>query len=494
MKLATAAIAALFCTAFSLSAVAQPANDNFADRISLTGNTNVVSVSTTDATAEPGEPNEPHLSVLESVWYQWTAPQTGTAHLYYSGDSYYRQFAVYTGTKLTGLHGVGDVTMGLTFEVKEGQVFQIQAMASTTTPDFFMHIELATPPQNDNFADRLELDGTVIDVDGDNSAATRESDEPKHNGVNYGRSLWYSWTAPATGWLFVDVTNGPSLVCEPYTGNSIHKLRPVNGILVDATQFIGVAAVDQGVQYQLAVDGTPYFAKVVHTGPFALHLRFSGLTLFAPTNNAIFTSASEIDLNASDIAPAVDGAFSEVTFYAYNILTGTETVLGTSQGPPFNLAWTNPTNGYYRVQARGTNDQQQFIPSNPAIIAVRPVNDDWPGRITLQGTNAVATADFAAATRVSNDPKVAKILRDDSEGSTLWYQWTAPADGTVTIACSNWTIGMAVYTGKPGALKTVMTPKFDWHDNPGQFQAKAGVTYQIFLSDRYPVSAPRTAT
>jgi len=488
MKLTTATIAVLFCTAISV--VAQPANDNFADRIALTGYTNVVPISSTTATAEPGEPNGKNLLLYGSVWFEWTAPETGTVHLYYSGDGYFRQFGVYTGSKLTSLHRIGQINTGVTFEAKEGQVFEIQAMAPHTTPDYFMNLELVTRPANDDFTDRFQLEGAMVSTNGDSEAATREPGEPKHNGLKFGRSLWYAWTAPASGFLFVDVTNSPQQMCAPYTGSSVSHLKPVAGLLINQSPFSGVMPVQAGTEYELAVDGTLYYDKVVHSGPFTLNLEFTGLLLSSPLNNAEFSGASQIQLNAADTVPQIDGTIDQVTFYAYDVISGQEIALGESSGLAFSLAWMNPPNGYFRVQARGTNDSARVVRSNPAIIANRPINDDIANSIALEGDNAAWTADFAAATRVKSDPKVAKTLQDDFDGSTLWYTWTAPADGTVTISCSNWTIGMAVYTGKPGGFKTVMTPTYDYNNSPGQFQASAGQTYQILLSDRYPAYAP----
>jgi len=339
-------------------------------------------------------------------------------------------------------------------------------------------------------ADRFQLEGAMVSTNGDNEAATREPAEPKHNGLKFGRSLWYSWTAPATGWLFVDLTNSPALVCEPYVGNSAGRLKPVGGVLINQNPFSGALPVQAGVEYELAVDGTLYYDKVVHSGSFDLNLEFTGLTLSSPANNQEFFGAWQIQLNATDLVPVIDGTIDQVTFYASNVISGQEVALGESSGPAFSLTWTNPPNGYFRLQARGTNDSARVVRSNPVIIANRPINDDQANSIVLEGATPAWTADFAAATRVKGDPKVAKTLQDDFDGSTLWYTWTAPADGLVTIHCSNWTIGMAVYTGKPGGFKIVMAPKYDYNNSPGQFQAKAGQTYQILLSDRYPASAP----
>src|SRR6266700_6101730 len=60
------------------SSSAQPANDNFTNRLQLTG-TNITNVvSNTGATAEPGEPSHNGTNpAVSSIWFTWTAPAPG---------------------------------------------------------------------------------------------------------------------------------------------------------------------------------------------------------------------------------------------------------------------------------------------------------------------------------------------------------------------------------------------------------------------------------
>ena len=83
-------------------------------------------------------------------------------------------FAVFTGTRLTSLRKVGYPEQRVTFETKPGQVFQIQAMAPTSTPAFDMHLELIPRPQNDNYTNRFHLTGILVSTNGSTQAATRE--------------------------------------------------------------------------------------------------------------------------------------------------------------------------------------------------------------------------------------------------------------------------------------------------------------------------------
>src|SRR5262249_694567 len=62
-----------------LRGIAQPSNDDFADRISFTGMTNQVQGSFDGATLEAGEPV---TGGDRSIWWSWTAPKTGSASFY----------------------------------------------------------------------------------------------------------------------------------------------------------------------------------------------------------------------------------------------------------------------------------------------------------------------------------------------------------------------------------------------------------------------------
>ena len=470
----------------AISSQAQPANDNFTNRIFLTGYNNDVPASTTGATVETGEPNKNLVSQqYASIWYSWTAPAPGTATVHFNTfDGYTRYLAAFTGTRLRSLHQLAPTDTSLvTFETKPGQVFQIQVMALPGTPDFDFELDLVPRPGNDNFTNRYLLEGTVVSTNGDSSAATREPAEPRNSLT---RSLWYSWTAPASGWMFVDLTNGPPLVCVPYTnGSTIHTLRPVNSLIVTSNQyFSSVTPVAAGVTYDLTV-GMPLIYGP-GGGPFTFDLEFGGLTLTSPTNNSVLIGPPQIQLAASDLQPAFDGSIPSVTFYAVDMISNVVTELGQGDAPAFSLTWTNPFNNWYRIEARGTNSDGRVLRSNPAFIAVRPINDDFTNRLVLEGTNSSWYVNFGAATRAPNDPKVAKLLGDAFESATLWWTWTPQASGTATLSSGTYSLALSVYTGQPGKFQTVMPPCIF----NGQFQALAGETYQILISDRHASWVP----
>ncbi len=83
---------------------AAPSNDDFDDRISLSGVAGQIDGTNVGATEEPGEPNNPSVAApMESVWYDWTTPVNGPASLNTCVNDYDTTVAVYTGSSIGAL-------------------------------------------------------------------------------------------------------------------------------------------------------------------------------------------------------------------------------------------------------------------------------------------------------------------------------------------------------------------------------------------------------
>jgi len=135
-------------------------------------------------------------------------------------------------------------------------------------------VYLAPPgfhPANDSFAQNQLLIGTNLTVNGFNVGATSEPGEPYHAGLSVGKSVWYSWTAPADGAVSLD-TAGSSFSTELaiYTGTSVSTLTPVASIYnLIGNQPRGLNFfVSAGTKYLIAVDGVSGAV-----GAITLHLR-----------------------------------------------------------------------------------------------------------------------------------------------------------------------------------------------------------------------------
>ncbi|MBI5767106.1 MAG: immunoglobulin domain-containing protein [Verrucomicrobia bacterium] len=80
-----------------------PANDLFANRATLTGTSVTVNVSNVNATAEFSEPAHAGNVAAKSIWWQWTAPQSGRVSVDTFGSAIDTVLAVYRGPALPSL-------------------------------------------------------------------------------------------------------------------------------------------------------------------------------------------------------------------------------------------------------------------------------------------------------------------------------------------------------------------------------------------------------
>lgn len=115
------------------------------------------------------------------------------------------------------------------------------------------------PIANDDFANRIPLEGMAVATSGTNTNATKEIGEPNHGQASGGRSIWWGWTAPASGLVTIS-TEGSTFdtTLGVYTGLSVDNLVGVDGnndansdTLTSATSLMVTA----GTAYALAVDG-----------------------------------------------------------------------------------------------------------------------------------------------------------------------------------------------------------------------------------------------
>ena len=114
-----------------------------------------------------------------------------------------------------------------------------------------------SPPANDNFANRITISGSNGSTTGANSNGTKETGEPSHAGDAGGKSVWWTWTAPATGSVTIDTfTSSFDTLLAVYTGTAVNALTTI----ASNDQFGGnqsqvTFSATSGVAYQIAVDG-----------------------------------------------------------------------------------------------------------------------------------------------------------------------------------------------------------------------------------------------
>lgn len=200
-------------------------------------------------------------------------------------------------------------------------------------------------PPNDFFVNAIPLACTSNMVMVSTVNATREEGEPAHAGVIGGKSVWYSFTAPADGQLELSTTNsGFDTVLAVYTGDSVTALTPV-------------ASNDD------AYEGAPG--------------GFSRVVLGVRSNQTYRIAIDGYD-GASGLA-FLTYAFSEARICTVDVVAG--------EGGSVELVWENaqqqlpasvPAGATVRLTAQPVSEEWQFAewsgdyysPVNPAILTI----------------------------------------------------------------------------------------------------------------------------
>jgi hypothetical protein len=286
---------------------AGPANDAFVSRILLSGAAASVTGSNVGATAEAAEPAHAGYAASKSVWWTWTAPQTGRVTIDTIGSNFDTLLAVYRGTTLASLTGVasdddsgGNGTSSVTINVTGGAVYQIVVDGwggSEGSVKLNMAFLVASQPANDNFTNRATLTGTAANATAVTFYATAESGEPAHAGSTAAKSIWWRWTAPQSGLVTIATTGSDfDTVLAVYTGTA------VNALVVVASNDDGDASITSSVTF-FAKAGTAYAIAVDGYGGGAgtvlLSLSLVASNELYATNFEAFTAGAD-RLNGTD--------------------------------------------------------------------------------------------------------------------------------------------------------------------------------------------------
>jgi hypothetical protein len=265
---------------------AAPGNDNFADRQVLTTPLPiVVSADNVEATREEGEPFL-LFGAGHTIWYEWEAPSNEFVTVGTCGTAFETEVGVYVGTAVNALTKIADTSDGgpgcpnykgrqATFKAVAGTTYEIAVDGNgfylpewpkpVTEGAVELQIEATPPPANDAFESATPLTGRVEEEPGEppfyfasttgySWGATKQSGEPDHAGDPGGASVWYSWTAPATGSIRLSAQgNWFQPLVTIYAGSTLSGLTP----LASAAPFGGMEGVPvtAGTTYRIAVDG-----------------------------------------------------------------------------------------------------------------------------------------------------------------------------------------------------------------------------------------------
>jgi subtilisin family serine protease len=373
----------------------------------------------------------------------------------------------------------------------------------------------STPPTpsipNDNFANRIFLDGLPVSTTGSNIGATAEPEEPSQNGpIN---SVWWTWTAPATETVTFDtIGSNFDTWLSVFTGSDLPNLTLI-GVNDDGggngTSLVSLNAI-AGTTYQIAVDG--YSGN---TGEIALNI------VVPPPPNDNFANAIALTGETATITgsnrqatgevdePTQSGITNSAWWYwtapnsgLYNIDTrgsnfdtylsvydGSDlanlTLIGVDDDGEANgtsLVSLDATAGTtYKIAVDGYSDDTGAIQLNVAPPPPPPPNDNFANAIALTGEIVSTKGSNRGATGEVDEPTQSEIT------NSAWWYWTAPNSELYNIDTrgSNFDTYLSVYDGSDLANLTLISANDD-DDDAGEslsslvsLNATGGTIYRI---------------
>ncbi len=369
-----------------------PANDNFASPAVITGATGKTSANTARSTGEPGEPN--HGSIPDrSVWYSWTAPETGTAVAHTRESNFDTVIAAYTGTTITGLTQLasndqfnGTNQSKITFPVTAGTTYRIAVDGfGATTGALGMQWSI-NPPANDNFSSPQVLPGQYGSISSTSVRATGEPGELDfHGGAAADGSVWYLWTPTVTAPASVTLSNPSSGFApgvEVYTGTSLGALTSV----LDGGSTGGSFNVTAGTPYRIAVDGNSGT-----TGTF--DLAWAALTL--PGKPTVTSSTPSAGAVTVAFNPPANTGGSAISNYQASCVSTNGGLTKSANGAASPVQVTLLTAGKnYHCRVRATNGTGTGLFSAYGAIVTTPTTAPAP---TVTSTTPAAAGQVTVA-------------------------------------------------------------------------------------------------
>ena len=276
-----------------VATAAAPTNDDFADAIILTGLPIATTGSNLGATVQTNEPLHAGNIGGRSVWWRWTAPDTGPVTVDTANSDFDTLLAIYQGTSLTNLTRIaanddgnlGDLTSRVTLPAMAGQEYFIAvdgyASLDRIAGAGSIHLNLTpftgTAPANDSFANATIISGVEFSANGSTEGATTEPGEPSKAHDLGGASVWWNFSVAADTLVEVNTLGSDfDTTLGVFTGADIGSLAliidnddsPAGGTSQSALRFIARA----GMPYRIVLDG--YNGQV---GNYQLNLTQVGL-------------------------------------------------------------------------------------------------------------------------------------------------------------------------------------------------------------------------
>jgi hypothetical protein len=381
-------------------------------------------------------------------------------------------------------------------------VFQVPAAAGSLTMTVIasatneigatnvVYYSAAPVPPNDNFASAIKAPAGGATYVFNNKLATIETNEPAHDGdTNVAASLWWNWTPATATNVFIDTIGSKiDTVLAVYTGSTLSALQSVAATNGSVSQFQPAYVsfnAQAGVTYRIAVASVSSNSL----GTVVLHVSPGGqLDAVAPVVSVISPLSGQsvgshsivISGTAADPLPNASGV-SQVTVSVNNISTiatgTTNWSAAVALQPALNIITVTAVDAAGNFSVPLTIDVNYLVPT--------VANDFFANAIALTGTSGVVAMANTNATKEAGEPDIV----GNAGGKSLWWSFTPPADGVLTLNTSNSSFDtlLGLYTGPDVADLTAIAGNDDAYPGaPGGFSfidqaVRAGQTYDIVV-------------
>ncbi len=460
---------------------ARPFNDDFDDAQVISGPSGSAGGNTVYGTLEPYEPGYSTDDYPASLWYRWTAPQSGIFAFSIEDSDGYNILSVFRGDVLGLLEGVptvGGDSHVAAIDAVQGVTYRLRVAGSGySLGDVKLDWKAVPKPANDDLASAQTISGASGSVKGVSWAATRELQEPTHvSDDDYGgQSVWYRWTAPADG--AYEIRNATAV----YTGTTYGDLQRV--VSRDSSYPLRFGT-EAGRTYLIAMDTTYRFELEWRSIATPANDLFKNAVALAPAGAGNLIVRGE-DATFEPGEPPGAGT----TWYSWTApANGPVSFVAPSSYEPHFAVFSGSTVGALTLVAQTSSSERGVTFSAVAGTVYRiqvkqpgpqplvwdfgaPPNDAAASAQTLSGASGSVAGSLAHAT--------AESFEGDQAGPSVWYSWTAPAGGTTTLTTrgSDYpSAAISVHTGSPPSA-TPIAGNYSGYDVT--FNATAGTTYRI---------------
>jgi len=236
-----------------------PTNDDFANALILNQASQTVSFNSVGASKETGEPDHA-AGGGSSLWWLWTAPDSGQVRAQTQSASFDTMLGVYTGSAVGALSVVGqnddinfpsDTQSRVEFAAMAGTIYAIAIDGySGAAGNADLAVTMRDIPANDDLTSPRALAGATGSLTLSNVNATLESGESQHGGPAGGASVWLTWQAPADGPVSFTATGGTNALLAAYDQNA-HGAAALSQSTTGSIDFMAVT----DTNYYVALDG-----------------------------------------------------------------------------------------------------------------------------------------------------------------------------------------------------------------------------------------------